>query len=863
MARSSSEGSIHIVRRLLSVGADELGDALQSAIEHAAQTAGVEHSMLALSTHGQIEILATAGASRGLYEARVAESLDDPSNAAEQFSFTASRFIRGEVVCVPAVEDLPDGARAERENFERYGVQSFLAIPIRSATGVIGTQIFESLSRKCDWSDEDIAKLQDIAEMIGAALDRRAADTALQESEERFRALTEHATELIAELDANGVYRYVSPSVRDLLGYEPEELLGTSSGDLLHPDDLKASGARLGAAFETESRSHAIHRLRHRDGSWRWFDNTGRAFRSRKNQIRFVSVGRDITERKRAEDAVKQRVNVEAHLATLSRRFLDVSPEEAGDAIRLALEETCALVGADRGYLISYLPHAGERSETYEWNKRIERSAFEAMPWATPKVLAGEILHIPDISQLPAEASIERQRYAEDGTRSLIGVPLLSGGKLLAYFSLERSSAKAAFSDEQIHALGVIGQIFVSTLRRRRWAERLRESHAQLAQAQKIEAVGRLAGGIAHDFNNLLTVILGFARPLREDLDDYGAQRDVDQVIQAAERAAALTGQLLSFSRQQTVVTQPVDLNTIASGVEVMLGRILEEDVRLSFELSSDPCITNGDPHQFEQVLVNLAVNARDAMPDGGDLVVRTRIETVDDPDCASLGLERAGPYVVLEVSDTGEGMSAETRDHSLEPFYTTKKQGKGTGLGLSIAYGVIRQAKGGIAIDSKPGAGTTIRIHLPLVGSQPKARVEKVSAAPAPANGCILLVEDERAVRELVRRLLEKAGYTVIGATDGVDALSRFKEAVQVDALVTDVVMPRMGGFQLARELRADRPELPVLYVSGYPESDTKCDAEDAPSGAFVVKPFSADRLLSRLAEILEGPVAEATKQS
>jgi PAS domain S-box-containing protein len=378
----------------------------------------------------------------------------------------------------------------------------------------------------------------------------------------------------------------------------------------------------------------------------------------------------------------------------------------------------------------------------------------------------------------------------------------------------------------------------------------------QFLQAQKMEAIGRLAGGVAHDFNNLLTAIMGYGQLMKRRLGgDEQARRDVEEILAAAARGAALTRQLLLFSRQQVVELQVLDLNQTISGMDKMLRRLVGEDVDLVTAPAATPLHVRADAGQIEQVLLNLAVNARDAMPEGGKLTVETTTAELDARYAAGhLGVE-PGRYAVLAVSDTGTGMSAETRTHIFEPFFTTKAAGEGTGLGLSTVHGIVTRSGGHIDVYTQLGQGTTFKVFLPLAerAEQPLA-TSGPSAQPRRGNEVVLLVEDEEPLRHLMRDSLELHGYTVLEAVDGSEAIGICERREQIlHLLVTDVVMPLMNGPELARRVARIRPELRVLFVSGYADRALVHQGQRDHLSAFLQKPFMPEVLAHRVRELLD----------
>ena len=399
----------------------------------------------------------------------------------------------------------------------------------------------------------------------------------------------------------------------------------------------------------------------------------------------------------------------------------------------------------------------------------------------------------------------------------------------------------------------------VDLTERKRAEAALHASEDQLRQAQKMEAVGQLAGGIAHDFNNLLMVIQGDSDLIRRKIPEgHPLRRNVDGIREAAQQAATLTRQLLAFSRKQVMAPRIIDLNSVVAGMQAMLQRLLTETVQLVFVPTPDVGYVKADPGQLEQVIMNLVVNARDAMPDGGRLTMETSRLELDEATVRGHGEVTPGRYVVIAVSDTGHGMDEATRARLFEPFFTTKEPGKGTGLGLSTAYGIVRQSGGHIWVDSEPGQGTSFKICLPLVTEEP----ERETAAPEPAEGTargaetVLLVEDAPRVREVVHEILELSGYAVLDARDGAEAIEiSGRHGGRIHLMVTDVVMPQMSGRELAQHMAGTRPDMRVLFMSGYTDNAIVRHGVLDPGTAFLSKPFTPDALAAKVREVLDAP--------
>jgi PAS domain S-box-containing protein len=517
--------------------------------------------------------------------------------------------------------------------------------------------------------------------------------------------------------------------------------------------------------------------------------------------------------------------------------------KSAYDALRHSEERFRSVVGtAHDGILL--LDEAGR---IVFWN-----AAAEAIFGFTAAEATGHPLSLV----VPGES---RERHGERLARMKESAGSISAGRVMQVDG-RRNDGSPVPLELSLAAWSAGNETFCTVvardLRQRREAEEaLRASEEQLRQAMKMEAVGRLAGGIAHDFNNLLTVINGYSemllRRMEPGADHY---RELEEVRRAGTRAASLTQQLLAFSRRQVVEKQPLDLNQVVRGMADMLHRLIGEDILLEVALSDSPLVVMADQGQVEQVVANLAVNARDAMPDGGALNIRTAAITPDP----SFFLRHSGvmpvPYAVLSVADTGSGMDDRTKEHLFEPFFTTKPIGKGTGLGLSTVYGIVTQGGGHIEVDSEPGRGTVFNLYLPIVPSGVPVDSGGACLDAPGGDETILLVEDEAMVRSMIREILQDLGYAVIEAGNGVEALAHFERSpADVDLLVTDVVMPRMNGRELAGRVRAISPRTRLLFISGYTDHDSVQSADFPPDAAFLQKPFMPDAFARKVREALD----------
>ena len=417
-----------------------------------------------------------------------------------------------------------------------------------------------------------------------------------------------------------------------------------------------------------------------------------------------------------------------------------------------------------------------------------------------------------------------------------------------------------------LSAEGALRQVvvtFIDISEQRHAEAEARRLEEQLRQAQRMEAVGQLAGGIAHDFNNLLTGILGYAELLQDDLPGESREREAAlQIQRAAERAANLTRQLLAFSRKQVLQPRRLNLNEQVQDLQKLLGRVIGENIELVTHLAPELATVVADPGQIEQVIMNLAVDARDAMPGGGRLTVETANVALDEAYAASHADVLPGPHVMLSVSDNGHGMDDETRARLFEPFFTTKAKGRGTGLGLSTVYGIVKQSGGNIWVYSEPGAGATFKVYLPVVDGSVECPAEAAERRQMVGGAeKVLVVEDDAAVRYLTVRILRRHGYDVREAADADAALRACHEFDRPpDLLVTDIVMPRTSGRTLARQLAVLRPGLRVLYMSGYTDNAIVHQGVLDEGTAFLQKPFSAETLLCKVRAVLDGAPDKAS---
>ncbi len=580
------------------------------------------------------------------------------------------------------------------------------------------------------------------------SLVRDRAEERLRESEERFRSLIEKSSDVVSILDAEGRVRYESPSSLAILGYRPEELVGVDAFDFLHPDDVDASRAAFAGVFAGPGTT-IVHgaRFLHRDGHWVDLVATVRNLLDDPAVGGIVVNSRDATESKRAE----------RDLAEAERRYR-------------TLVERLPLVT----YINGPLPGGAPRYVSPQIEQML---GYPASAWYDDARFAYRLIHPDDLPML-------ERLFVEDSEDSRRAEYRMVAADGRIVWVLDHMVTIRDADGEPALVQGFLMDI----TERRRLEE-------QLAGAQRMEALGLLAGGVAHDFNNLLTAIAGYGELARARLDEPARARDdLDEVLRAAGRASDLTRQLLAFGRRQMLEHQVVDLNTVVEETRPLLERLLGDAVRLECRLDPALATVRADAGQLGQVLVNLAVNARDAMPAGGTLTIATGNELVVE----SGGEVPPGEYVSVSVADTGSGIDPAVRDRLFEPFFTTKEVGKGTGLGLAVVFGIVEQSRGRVSVRSDPGHGAEFRILLPRTAERPNGRAHAAPQAPR-GNETVLLVEDEDMVRRLTGEMLERQGYRVISAASPAEAL-RVEQPYEL--LLTDVVMPGMTGPELAEQL-------------------------------------------------------------
>ncbi|HEY3121475.1 MAG TPA: PAS domain S-box protein [Vicinamibacteria bacterium] len=631
---------------------------------------------------------------------------------------------------------------------------------------------------------------------------RKRMEEALRASQRRLQAIIDSEPECVKVVGLDGVILDMNPAGLTMLeASRKEDVVGRPVVDFIHPED-RASYACLVAEAPPASRS-CVFRMVGLKGAVRWIETQTVPLHDESGRVASIlGVSRDVTAHRQTEEALR----------ASERRY------------RLLFENNPRPMWVYEVSTLRFLAvnDAACRHYGYSREEFLAMTLKDIRPAEDVPALLGEVSRLdgePRLKQL-------RRHRRKDGT----------------VIEVEVDAYSIAFGESPARLIHI-----TDITDRRRLEEQFR-------QAQKMEAVGRLAGGVAHDFNNVLGVIIGYGELIRRGAHAGEPLRDrVDEILKAAGRAADLTQQLLAFSRKQVLQPKVLDLNAVAGDMDKMLQRLIGEDVRLVTSLAPDLGRVKADPGQVSQIIVNLAVNARDAMPEGGTLILETANVELDSTYVHEHAEARAGPHVMLAVSDTGAGMSPEVRARIFEPFFTTKGEGKGTGLGLSTVYGIVRQSGGHINVYTEPGRGTTFKIYLPRVDEN----VEDAAVAlgrPRGGSETILIVEDDDALREIITELLQESGYRVVSAADGEGALRVCAQnGGPPDLVITDVVMPRMTGRALSEQLRILGPRLRVLFMSGYTDAAVLYQGLLEPGTAFLQKPFGPEALLRKVREVLD----------
>jgi PAS domain S-box-containing protein len=647
--------------------------------------------------------------------------------------------------------------------------------------------------------------------------EQKIAEEALRASEARKSAILEGALDCIITMDHTGRVTDFNPAAERIFGYRREQAIGRSLAELIVPPEQRTAHAagleRFLAGGEPRMLGRRVETIGLRADGTRLPIELAITRIPGSDPPVFTGFLRDITERQDTEQELK---------GTLS--LLAATLESTTDGI-LVVDLEGRIVSAN-----------GKFAEMW----RIPQEVLDSKD--DDRAIAFVLSQLKDPDAFVAKI---RELYSSPGDESF-DVLEFKDGRVFERYSLP----------QRIEGTSV-GRVwsFRDVTERQQAEAALHESELQLRQSQKMDAIGRLAGGVSHDFNNLLTIILGYCEQMLEHL--HGREplrRAAEEIHNAAERAAALTGQLLAFSRKQMIEPRQLDLNAVVSNTGRMLRRLIGEDITLEMNLDPDLGRVLADEGQIQQVVLNLAINARDAMPRGGRLTISTANAELDHAFATRHLPLAPGRYVRLTVEDTGVGMDADTRSRIFEPFFTTKERGRGTGLGLATVYGIVKQSGGYVWVYSEPGRGSVFKVYLPRIAADVPLSPAAPSGARAIGTETLLLVEDEAMVRQMVRDMLEQRGYEVLVAGSGEEALELAQHRRErIHLMVTDVVMPGIGGPEVAQRLAGRHPEMRVLYISGYTDDAMLRHGVREGVASFLQKPFTLDALARKVREVLD----------
>ena len=754
---------------------------------------------------------------------------------------------------------------------DRVGTPSliWLGVPLRVKGEVIGALVVQSYTDANEFGEAEKEMLEFVSEQIGFAIEHKRAEDELQASEAKNRAILDALPDMIFRLDRECRFLSYDAAGDDELALPPDEFLGKRPEEIFPPElaeRISAAAEKVFLTGEMQLLEYSIP-VPYPDGDVRDFE--ARMVLSGDGSV--LSVVRDITENKRADQflaalnkaalAMERRMKPAEIFSAASDELLSVGllstlflADESGDSLSIAF------TSRDEGSFRAVSSLLG--CDIAEMSARVDDvDAFRVAVREGKTVFADSMVEF--VRQLLPQPLRSLAPRVGDmlGTTRLILAPTMSDDAVFGVLAVSSDE----LTERDVPAITAFANQLAAAWRKamlmrelERSLEELKEAQDQLLQAQKMEAVGRLAGGVAHDFNNLLTAIGGYAELLscNSSLDEQ-VHGDIDQIRKAADQAAALTRQLLAFSRRQPLQQVVIDLNKIVVEMDAMLRRLIGEDIELTTVLNETSCQAKADPGQLEQVIINLVVNARDAMPEGGRITISTREIYLDDMACASIPDARPGNFICVSIEDTGAGIEREIMDQIFEPFFSTKGPTKGTGLGLAVVYGIVRQHGGWINVYSEPNQGTVFKVYLPSARpvEDESCDSEKAGRAAAPLGKGqrILLVEDEEAVRSLAVRALTESGYVVFEAGGADEALELFRrEGGDFDLVFSDVVLPDRNGVSLIEDLLEMRPDMPVLVSSGYTDQKSQWPVIQEKGFRFLQKPYSLVDLLGTVGELV-----------
>jgi two-component system, cell cycle sensor histidine kinase and response regulator CckA len=696
-------------------------------------------------------------------------------------------------------------------------------------------------------STAKIANKTHIVSLVRDITERKRAESEILLQKARFQQLFENAPLGILRVDQNNIVIDANKEFENIFQFSLDEMRGRNINEVVVPEAQVEEGTALSSqTLRGEIVEKETVRKR-KDGTVFPVQIYGVPILADQKLAGIFAIYIDLSERKRMED--ERQIISEIIQGAITTPDLD-------DFLKLAHHSIGKYLYAENCFIALY----DEATELMHFPFWVDK--LDPCPPPRPVGIGFSSYVLRTGKPILVDAELTEQMYqrgeiVKSGSTSAswLGVPLRTPTRTIGVLAVQHYEEENAYDERDQEFLTAVGNQIALAIERKRAEMSLRETENQLRQSQKMESIGTLAGGIAHDFNNLMTAVTGYSELALRHLEAGDPLRTkIEEIKKAGERAAALTSQLLAFSRKQILQPKVLDLNTVVTGIGKMLPRMIGEDIELLIELSGSLGHVKADRGQIEQVLMNLATNARDAMPGGGYLTIKTENVCFNAKVSQRHAVVEPGRYVMLSVSDNGSGMDAETQTHIFEPFFTTKEIGKGTGLGLSTAYGIVKQSGGSIWVYSEVGRGTSFKIYLPRVDAVFEHE-ESDKSRPVPRGSeTILLVEDEDVVRDLSREILEEYGYAVLTAPDGKEGLRICKEFKgQIDLMITDVVMPQMNGRELAEKLGVLRPDARVLYMSGFTDDAIVRHGVLDDGTCFIQKPFSPDALALKTREILD----------
>ncbi len=669
-----------------------------------------------------------------------------------------------------------------------------------------------------------------------------------REHHDWYRSIVKNAPEILALLNAEGSIVYANPYVGRVLGYRNDELVGHNIFEFVHPDDASRAALEYEETVQHEGeRVPSVLRLRDSSGHWIPFEIVANSRLQDPETRAVVFTARDLRFRKEIEAAIlRSNADVDAETAKRTTQLAKINAalrieNQARLQAENRLQHTVSLLNATLDSTADGILVVSNEGKVTSCNKKFIEMWHLGCDSSIGKEDEAVLERVIDQLQSPSDFLEKVRSLYTDPAATSFDVLYFKDGRIF-----ERYSQPQRINDK------IMGRVWSF-----RDVTRARNLELELRQSQKMEAVGRLAGGVAHDFNNLLMLISGYVTQLMENpslAEDYGT---CEQILATTRRAASLTKQLLAFSRKQPDAATTADLNLILLNLEPLLRRLLSDQIQLEVSAAPNPQPIYADVSQIEMMIMNLAVNAQDAMPEGGQLSIATTNRTLSSRD--DQGNETVKEFAILEVRDTGHGMTPEVKARIFEPFFTTKQLGRGTGLGLSTVLGIAERAGGRIDVQSEPNRGATFRIFLPKTKAAPAEEVQTSASAPGGGTETILLAEDESGIRAMTRAYLEALGYRVIEAVDGAEAIRRSMEyAGPIHLILTDLLMPGMRGDSAVRAIRSHRPEVKAIFMSGYTDQDVAGDP-----AAILNKPFEFPELGRRLRSILDSDSTRSAKKA